>query len=139
MGANSPNLCPTMSSVTNTGRNFLPLCTANVSPTNSGRIVDLRDHVLMIFLLIVPAAFCTFFNRCSSTKGPFFNDLGKVFLPLDSIYTPPGFSPEGSRFTMGFVGLLFSSFYNKPVARLSDSGPVALGRNTPGGHRMTST
>src|SRR4051812_46510430 len=47
VGANSPSLWPTMFSVTNTGRNFLPLCTANVSATISGRIVDRRDQVLM--------------------------------------------------------------------------------------------
>jgi hypothetical protein len=51
VGANSPSLCPTMFSVTNTGTNFRPLCTANVSPTASGVIVLRRDQVLMTFLL----------------------------------------------------------------------------------------
>src|SRR5262249_38341380 len=38
----------------------------------SGITVDRRDHVLITFLS--PAAFCasTFFNKCSSTNGPFF-------------------------------------------------------------------
>src|SRR2546422_5716750 len=39
VGENSPSLCPTMFSVTYTGTNLLPLCTANVWPTNSGRMV----------------------------------------------------------------------------------------------------
>ena len=37
VGANSPSLCPTMFSVTKTGTNLRPLCTANVRPTASGR------------------------------------------------------------------------------------------------------
>ena len=38
-----------MFSVTYTGMNFLPLCTASVWPTNSGGIVERRDHVLSTF------------------------------------------------------------------------------------------
>ena len=49
VGANSPSLCPTMFSVTNTGTNLRPLCTAKVSPTSSGVIVERRDQVLMTF------------------------------------------------------------------------------------------
>src|SRR3954467_2241229 len=45
VGENSPSLCPTMSSCTNTFRNLLPLCTSNVCPTNSGMIVQARAHV----------------------------------------------------------------------------------------------
>src|SRR5437879_13343169 len=51
--------------------NFLPLCTASVWPTNSGAIVDRRDHVLRTFFWrerlsssIRPYSF-------SSMKGPF--------------------------------------------------------------------
>src|SRR5581483_6721581 len=47
VGANSPSLWPTMFSVTYTGMNFLPLCTASVWPTKSGLIVDRRDQVLI--------------------------------------------------------------------------------------------
>ncbi|OFV92460.1 MAG: hypothetical protein A3H95_17690 [Acidobacteria bacterium RIFCSPLOWO2_02_FULL_64_15] len=49
VGANSPSLWPTMFSVTYTGMNFFPLCTASVCPTISGTTVDRRDHVLMTF------------------------------------------------------------------------------------------
>src|SRR5688572_16528709 len=45
VGENSPSLCPTMSSCTNTRRNLLPLWTSNVCPTNSGMIVQARAHV----------------------------------------------------------------------------------------------
>ena len=45
--ANSPSLWPTMFSVMYTGTCCLPLCTAIVSPTKSGRIVERRDHVLI--------------------------------------------------------------------------------------------
>src|SRR5690242_15477760 len=47
VGANSPNLWPTMFSVTYTGMNLFPLCTANVCPTKSGVTVLARDHVFI--------------------------------------------------------------------------------------------
>src|SRR5688500_18681882 len=47
VGENSPSLCPTMSSCTNTFRNLFPLCTSNVCPTNSGMMVHARAQVLM--------------------------------------------------------------------------------------------
>ena len=39
-----------MFSVTYTGMNFLPLCTARVCPTMSGITVERRDQVLTTFL-----------------------------------------------------------------------------------------
>ena len=47
VGANSPSLCPTMFSLTNTVMNLRPLCTARLRPTNSGVIVERRDQVLI--------------------------------------------------------------------------------------------
>ncbi len=47
VGANSPSLCPTIFSVTRTGTKTFPLCTAIVSPTIIGIIIDARDHVLI--------------------------------------------------------------------------------------------
>ena len=38
-----------MFSVTYTGMNFFPLCTASVCPTISGMTVERRDQVLMTF------------------------------------------------------------------------------------------
>src|SRR5690606_23277525 len=49
VGANSPSLWPTMFSVQYTGTNLLPLCTAKVWPTNSGRMVLARLQVLTTF------------------------------------------------------------------------------------------
>ena len=47
VSANSPSLCPTMFSVTYTGMCCLPLWTAMVRPTKSGRTVERRDQVLI--------------------------------------------------------------------------------------------
>src|SRR6185312_2898454 len=71
VSANSPSLWPTMFSDTYTGMCCLPLCTAMVRPTNSGVIVERRDHVLIGFLSFTARAASTFFNRWSSTNGPF--------------------------------------------------------------------
>jgi len=76
VGENSPNLCPTMFSVTYTGINFLPLCTPKVWPMNSGLIVDRRDHVLTTRLSPFLFISSILTNRCSSTNGPFLTDLG---------------------------------------------------------------
>src|ERR1700730_527188 len=46
---NSLSLWPTMFSVTYTGMNFLPLCTAMVCPTISGMMVERRDQVRNTF------------------------------------------------------------------------------------------
>src|SRR5690242_12977121 len=47
VGANSPSLWPTISSVTYTLRWVRPLWTRNVKPMNSGVMVDRRDQVLI--------------------------------------------------------------------------------------------
>src|SRR5713226_1667622 len=44
VGANSPSLCPTMSSVTNSLMNCRPLWTRKLWPMKSGTIVQSRDH-----------------------------------------------------------------------------------------------
>src|SRR5881392_424398 len=71
VSANSPSLWPTMFSVTYTGMCCLPLCTAMVRPTKSGRIVERRDHVLIGRLSLEACADSTLCNRCASTNGPF--------------------------------------------------------------------
>src|SRR5581483_10438186 len=68
---NSPNRWPTMFSVTNTGLNTLPLCTLNVCPTNSGVIIERRDHVLIGFFEPVAFSFVIFSSKWVSTNGPF--------------------------------------------------------------------
>src|SRR5210317_723221 len=74
VGANSPSLCPTMFSVTYTGMNLFPLCTAMVWPTKSGEITDLLDQVLITDFF--PESFIsrTRFSSLKSIKGPFFSE-----------------------------------------------------------------
>src|SRR5664280_2368311 len=55
----------------NTGTCFLPSCTAIVWPTISGKIVDARDHVRSIFLLLAVFSASMRFIKRSSTHGPF--------------------------------------------------------------------
>src|SRR6478736_3343597 len=74
VGANSPSLWPTMFSVTKTGMNLRPLCTANVCPTRSGMMVERRDQVLTTFLAAVRFISSTFLERCLSMNGPFFTE-----------------------------------------------------------------
>src|SRR5271170_2386084 len=69
---NSPSLWPTMFSVTYTGINFLPLCTAMVCPTISGMTVERRDHVRSTFFSLRAFIPSTFSCRWASTNGPFF-------------------------------------------------------------------
>src|SRR5260221_4882712 len=52
----------------------LPLWTAIVSPTKSGRIVERRDHVLIGRLSLEAWAASTFCMRCPSTNGPFLTE-----------------------------------------------------------------
>src|SRR5260370_16953294 len=75
VGANSPSLWPIICSVTYTGINFLPLCTALVWPMKSGTIVERRDQVLTTFFSLRVFSPSTFSRRCPSTNGPFFSEL----------------------------------------------------------------
>src|SRR5579883_770995 len=68
-----------MFSVTNTGTNLRPLCTAKVNPTASGVIVLRRDHVLMTFLLCAACAAAIFSARWPSTNGPFLTERAMRF------------------------------------------------------------
>src|SRR6266446_4862606 len=78
VSANSPSLCPTMFSEMYTGTCCLPLWTAMVSPTKSGRIVERRDQVLIGRLSLAARAAPTFFTRWWSTKGPFLTERPMV-------------------------------------------------------------
>ena len=74
VGPNSPSLCPTIDSEMKPGTCFLPSWTAIVWPTMSGKIVEVRDHVLTICFL--PASFIDSIRpiRRSWTHGPFLVD-----------------------------------------------------------------
>src|SRR3569623_1861275 len=62
--------------------NFLPLCTATVWPTNSGKIVERRDHERTTFLSFAAASAAILSSRCASVKGPFLTERPIYFLPL---------------------------------------------------------
>src|SRR5689334_5384201 len=83
VGANSPSLWPTMFSVTKTGTNLRPLCTAKVRPTASGTMVERRDQVLMTFFELVALAAWIFSIRWPSTNGPFLmlRGMAQPFVP----------------------------------------------------------
>src|SRR5688572_13817495 len=67
-----------MFSVTYTGMNFRPLCTANVCPIISGTIVERRDQVFTTRRSFASFRICTFFMRWRSTNGPFLIDRAIV-------------------------------------------------------------
>src|SRR5215470_14246244 len=71
-----------MFSVTYTGMNFFPLCTATVWPTNSGRIVERRDQVRTTFFSLAAFNTASLASRCVSVNGPFFTLLPMNYLFL---------------------------------------------------------
>ena len=95
VGENSPNLCPTISSVTKTGINFFPLWTAKVNPTISGTMVDRLVQVLITFASFVLRASSTFFIKWESTKGPFLIERAINLSSSEYIY-PSIYSFESS-------------------------------------------
>src|SRR5215467_7988601 len=62
--------------------NFFPLCTAMVWPTNSGRIVERRDHVRTTFFSLAAVSTAIFVSRWVSVNGPFLTDLPIPYLFL---------------------------------------------------------
>src|SRR5450631_3875783 len=114
VSANSPSLWPTMFSVTYTGMCCLPLWTAMVRPTKSGRIVERRDHVLIGRLSFEAEATSTFFMRCPSTNGPFLIERAIAY-PL---------------------GLLVAAAHDHRLRALVAACLLALGRLSPRRHRM---
>src|SRR5215467_9582248 len=107
-----------MFSVTYTGMNFFPLCTASVWPTISGTTVERRDQVLMTFFSAPRFIISTFSRRCVSTNGPFLTER-------------PIFS------ALGFQ-LLLSALHDEPLADLVVARLVALCRQAPRRHGMAA-
>src|SRR6516165_10533197 len=99
--------------------NFLPLCTAIVWLTNSGRMVERRDHVRTTFLSFAAFRASIFFSRWPSVNGP--------FLTLRPICSYPG-----------LLSLLRFTAHDEPVGPLVVAGLVTTGRLAPGRHRVTS-
>src|SRR5579859_1173001 len=94
VGANSPSLWPIICSVTYTGINFLPLCTAMVWPMKSGTIVERRDHVFTTFFSLRVFSASTFTRRWPSTNGPFFSERAIDSLFLHAPQAHPLRSPH---------------------------------------------
>ena len=61
VGANSPSLCPTISSDIVIGINDLPLWIKKLCPTKSGIIVESLDQVLIGFLFVSPSLILSIF------------------------------------------------------------------------------
>src|SRR5262249_9299229 len=74
VGANSPSLCPTMSSVTYSFMNCRPLWIRKVWPTNSGTMVQSRAHGLIGTRSLARSFFSPFARSRSSKYGPFLDD-----------------------------------------------------------------
>src|SRR5215475_13068778 len=89
VGANSPSLWPIICSVTYTGINFFPLCTAMVCPIISGTIVERRDQVFTTFFSLRVFSPSTFSRKWPSTNGPFFNERAIASLFLHSPQAAP--------------------------------------------------
>src|SRR5439155_18320728 len=89
VGENSPSLCPIICSVTYTGMDFLPLCTAMVWPLMSGTIVERRDQVFTTFFSLRVFSASTFSRRWPSTNGPFFSERAIACLFLHAAQTTP--------------------------------------------------
>src|SRR5438034_7976602 len=108
VGENSPSLCPTMFSVTYTGTNLLPLCTAIVCPTISGRIVERRDHVRIARFSTLCSIARILSRRCASTNGPFFTE--RPIAPCSCVFSrPPLFPPSHNKLTCALIAPRFVS------------------------------
>ena len=77
--------------------NFLPLWTASVWPTNSGGIVERRDHVFSTFFCRLRFSSSTRVSSVSSMYGPFLSErpiLGSYFFRRVTMYRSDGRAPR---------------------------------------------
>src|SRR4249919_1487292 len=114
-----------MFSVTYTGMNLRPLCTASVCPTISGTTVDRRDQVLMTFLSPPRFIASTFSSSGVSTNGPFLSDL-LIADPCSRLLAAGSCSLPAARCL-----LPLPSGNDELVRRLVVARLVALGRLAP--------
>src|SRR3989304_8544806 len=96
-----------------TGICCLPLCTAMVRPTKSGRMVERRDQVLIGRLSPLPRTFSTLPTRWWSTNGPFLTER-----------------------PMSYPLFLVTAIDDHAAGALVVAGAVALGKRAPGADRM---
>src|SRR4029453_11294394 len=140
VGANSPSLCPTICSVTKTGTCLRPSWTAIVCPTISGKIVEVRDQVRIMFF--DPEAFIASMrlNKRSSTKGPFFDDL-LMRLPIHPSEAPGLHKPwrKCTAFWSPFLLAAATAADDQAVGFLVlRAGALAERRHAPRGHGVAA-
>src|SRR5271157_718113 len=129
---NSPSLWPTMFSVTYTGINFFPLCTASVCPTISGTTVERRDQVRSTFFSLREFMPSTRAIRKPSTNAPF---LVERAIKLN----PQTLSFRARRKILVLLArLLRSPVHNKLIRPLVIPRLVPARRLPPRRHRMPS-
>src|SRR5882724_2117845 len=118
-----------MFSVTYTGMNFLPLCTAMVCPTISGVMVERRDQVRSTFFSLRAFMPSILVDRCASTNGPFF-----VERAIDSALS----SRLSARRLRHQLLTLFAAAHDERVGSLIVAGLEAARWLPPRRHRMPS-
>src|SRR5882724_2905912 len=124
-----------MFSVTYTGMNFLPLCTAMVCPTISGVMVERRDQVRSTFFSLRAFMPSIFVARCASTNGPFFVDRAIKSL---SVETRRAASSLSRKRRWRFWLTLLPAAHDERVRPLVVARLEAACRLTPGRYRMPS-
>src|SRR4051812_2734374 len=137
-----------MFSVTYTGMNFFPLCTASMWPTNSGITVERRDQVLMTFFSDPRFITSIFSSSEVSTKGPFFSERLISASPELLIANCESLIADDDQVCLSFnqqlaIGiqqslLLLSPLDDELVGRLAIARLVALGRLTPRRYGMAA-
>src|SRR5690606_24267338 len=108
-----------MSSETATGMCLWPLWTPKVRPTNCGRMVERRLHILITSLRPPSRTLSAFLRRKPSMNGPF----------------------QTERVTSDYLSLalaLMTRAQDELVGRLVGPRLLALGRLAPGGHRVAA-
>src|SRR5271156_837445 len=134
---NSPSLCPTMFSVTYTGINFLPLCTAMVCPTISGTTVDRLDQVRNTFFSLREFMPSTRDIRKPSTNAPFLVERAINELSLSKTLSFRR-SRSDPRNLLPPATLLRPPVHNKLIRPLVIPRLIPARRLPPGRHRMPS-
>src|SRR4051812_41692279 len=134
---NSPSLCPTMFSVTYTGMNFLPLCTAIVCPTISGITVDRRDHVRRTFFSLREFRPSTLVRRYPSTNAPFL--VERAISPRRDVPCNVSLLPNLRDVTTYVSELLLAApAHDELIGPLVVPRLIATSRLAPRGYRMPS-
>src|SRR6266487_2702580 len=102
--------------------NLLPLCTASVCPTNSGRIVQRRAQVLSTRFSPLRLSVSIFFTRESTTYGPFLIERAMESRP--PLLLPPAHDERITQ--LALAGLESLGDLAPRRARVTPAGALAL-------------